>query len=148
MINTIVINDVRHSRSFERLLTLHTPELNICHSDLYGEAVFETINQLKPSLVIMDLNVPNTDQFRLFDLLEYRNFFLVYCAVTYGEGRRVPCCGVDYLLKPVDRQELLQLVAQLKNRMSFRDYRPAEPFTPNMYNAAGPSDTAGNIIFS
>ena len=137
MISTIVIHDVNgKAGALSALARKYAPELEILASLSYSPHGISQLEQLQPALVLMDLNIPNTDNFALFETLQYRNFFLVYCTANVGDGRRIPCCGVDYLLKPIDCVEFVTLVESIRQRMQFRNIRPAEFPVPNMNNAA------------
>lgn len=73
------------------------------------------INYLKPDCVFLDIEMPEMDGFELLDNLKYRNFDLIitsaydnYAINAFREH------AVDYLLKPVDSDDLVEAVERIK----------------------------------
>jgi two-component system, LytTR family, response regulator len=136
MIDTIIIRDVRgRADTLMMLAQKYAPQINVVATLSYTAAEVRQIETLKPTLVIMDLNMPSHDNFMLFEALEYRNFFLVYSTAHIGDGRKIPCCGVDYLLKPLDKSEFVSLVQSILQRLPFRKWSPAIRPAKNVSNA-------------
>lgn len=136
MIDTIIIRDIRgQADALQMLVAKHASELHVMGTLLYNTAGVKQIELLEPTLVIMDLNVPSQDNFALFDELQYRNFFLVYHTGYVGDGRKIACCGIDYLLKPLDNQEFVSLLNSVTQRLPFRQWSPAVRPPRNEHNA-------------
>ncbi len=73
------------------------------------------INYLKPDCVFLDIEMPEMDGFQLLQKLEYRDFDLIittayddYAFKAFKES------AVDYLLKPVDTDDLIRAVSKIK----------------------------------
>jgi len=73
------------------------------------------INYLKPDCVFLDIEMPEMDGFQLLQELNYRTFDLIittaydsYALKAFKEN------AVDYLLKPVDTDDLLKSVSKIK----------------------------------
>lgn len=73
------------------------------------------INYLKPDCVFLDIEMPEMDGFELLDNLKYRSFDLIitsaYDNYAINAFRQH---AVDYLLKPVDSDDLVEAVARIK----------------------------------
>jgi len=77
------------------------------------------INYLKPDCVFLDIEMPEMDGFQLLQELNYREFDLIittaydsYALKAFKEN------AVDYLLKPVDTDDLLKSVSKIKKNKS------------------------------
>lgn len=77
------------------------------------------INYLKPDCVFLDIEMPEMDGFQLLQELNYRAFDLIittaydsYALKAFKEN------AVDYLLKPVDTDDLLKSISKIKNNKS------------------------------
>lgn len=73
------------------------------------------INYLKPDCVFLDIEMPEMDGFQLLNKLEYRDFDLIittaydsYALKAFKES------AIDYLLKPVDSDDLIKSVSKIK----------------------------------
>jgi len=73
------------------------------------------INYLKPDCVFLDIEMPEMDGFQLLQELSYRDFDLIittaydsYALKAFKEN------AIDYLLKPVDTDDLLKSILKIK----------------------------------
>lgn len=120
MINTIIIDDEQHCT--DRLTYLagsYCPaEINIMGTADTVESGFELINALRPQLVFLDVKIR---QFTGFDLLHRYNAlpFQVVFTTAYEQYaiQAFKFSAVDYLLKPIDPDELKQTVSRIRERM-------------------------------
>jgi two-component system LytT family response regulator len=73
------------------------------------------INYLKPDCVFLDIEMPEMSGFSLLDKLEYRNFAIVI-TTAYNQYaiQAIKESAVDYLLKPVDQDDIQGVVEKLK----------------------------------
>jgi two-component system LytT family response regulator len=108
MITTIIIDDEQGAANSLRLMLdeLNTPvnHLGTAHNAL--EAI-KLIGNAKPQLVFLDINMPFYDGFDLLDHFESPEFFVVF--VTAHEEYAIKAIkhdAIDYLLKPIDPDEL------------------------------------------
>ena len=79
------------------------------------EAV-SAINYLKPDCVFLDIEMPEMDGFQLLNQLKYRSFDLIittaydnYAIRAFKEN------AIDYLLKPIDTDDLQRAVNKVKS---------------------------------
>ena len=75
------------------------------------------INTLKPDLVFLDIEMPELDGFQLLEQLTNRNFDLVI-TTAYNQYaiQAFRANAIDYLLKPIDPDELIEAVTKVKKR--------------------------------
>ncbi len=73
------------------------------------------INYLKPDCVFLDIEMPEMSGFSLLDKLEYRNFAIVI-TTAYNQYaiQAIKESAVDYLLKPVDQDDIQGVIEKLK----------------------------------
>lgn len=83
-----------------------------------SEAII-AINTSHPDCVFLDIEMPEMDGFQLLGQLGFRDFDLIittafdsYALKAFKE------CAIDYLLKPVDSDDLVQAVKKVKNNKS------------------------------
>lgn len=74
------------------------------------------IRQLKPDIVFLDINMPSGTGFDLLEQLEVVDFALVF-VTAYDQYaiKAIRFSALDYLLKPVDLQELRKTMERIRN---------------------------------
>ncbi|MEZ4932629.1 MAG: LytTR family DNA-binding domain-containing protein [Saprospiraceae bacterium] len=73
------------------------------------------IRQLRPDIVFLDINMPNGTGFDLLEQLETIDFSLVF-VTAYDQYaiKAIKFSALDYLLKPVDLQELRKTIERIQ----------------------------------
>ncbi|HEY4063854.1 MAG TPA: LytTR family DNA-binding domain-containing protein [Puia sp.] len=115
MIRAIIVED--ESLSAEALASLlkdwcpGVKVQGICHSA--AEAI-DMIERVKPELVFLDIEMPHMNGFELLEKLGEVNFDIIF---TTSHDRyaikAVRISALDYLLKPIDRMELVAAVYKI-----------------------------------
>lgn len=114
-IKSVIIDDEYECRqTLGNFLAKYCPEVLVIGE--YG-AVSEAataIEELQPDLVFLDINMPVENGFQLFDKLKSTNFYTVF-VTAYDEYalKAFKHHAVDYLLKPIDIQELIATVRRV-----------------------------------
>lgn len=123
-IKTIILEDEHKPREALKLkLEKHHPEIEIaalCES--YTEAT-EKILSVKPDLLFLDINMPGKSGLELLQLLRDARLntkIIITTAYPNQEYYRkaIHLSVIDYLLKPVDKDELQEAIEKVKQRMS------------------------------
>jgi two-component system LytT family response regulator len=119
MINAIIVDDEPHSyKTMEALLKRYCPEVNVVATCTNGIEALAAIGRLKPALVFLDVEMPKMNGFEMLEQLHEINFHLIF--VTSYDAyalKAIRFSAIDYLLKPVDREELQKAVQKVIKRM-------------------------------
>jgi two-component system LytT family response regulator len=118
-IKSIIIDDEKHSLiSTEILLKKYCPGINIVAKSLTPEQGIELIDTLKPDLVFLDIAMPSMNGFELLQELQYREFALIFTTAynTYAINA-FKVNAIDYLLKPIEPEELIKAIDKVKQNM-------------------------------
>jgi len=80
------------------------------------EDAVKVINHLKPDLVFMDIMLKNGTGFDVLQRIDYRGFHLIF-TTAYEEHaiRAFKYSAIDYLLKPIDQEELRTAIDRIKD---------------------------------
>src|SRR5690348_10997638 len=115
MINAIIVDDEPHCcKTLAALLERYCPEVNIIATSANGADALKAIQQLNPNLVFLDVEMPKMNGFEMLEQLTSVNFHLIF--VTSYDAyalKAIRFSAIDYLLKPVDREELQQAVQKV-----------------------------------
>ena len=104
----IIIDDEQHShdRLISLLNTLY-PEIQVEHSAFSVKEGLATINTYLPDLVFLDIELPDGLGFDVLDAIKPLPFQLIFITAHNEYAIRAIRAGaLDYLLKPVDPEEL------------------------------------------
>lgn len=126
MIRALIIDDeVNGAESLQLMLKKYcdgdVSVESICNSSKDG---FEKILKLKPELVFLDIQMPHMNGFELLSQLPERNFNVIF-TTAYDDYaiQAFKVNAIDYLLKPIDPDDLMQAVAKTKKKMELEDLK-------------------------
>lgn len=118
MIRTILVDDEPDSlRVLERLLQTYCPDVEIVgKGDGVGTAE-QVIRDLVPDLVFLDIEMIQGNAFDLLNRFEPLNFQVIFVTAFDNYAiRAFKYSAVDYLLKPVDVDDLCNAVDKVASR--------------------------------
>ena len=123
MIRTVVIEDEEHSRRMLlAMLQEHCRQINVVAEADSVETGLAAIAELKPQLVFLDIELKSTTSFEILEQLPEINFELVFTTgFDHYALKAIKFCAIDYLLKPIDLNELRVAVAKAEKRLN-REY--------------------------
>ncbi len=116
-ITTVIIDDEPRAReTIKNMIMLYCPELQ-----LVGEAAnvadgVKLIKVQQPALVLLDIKMPDGTGFDLLKQLDSINFAIVFItAFDEYAIKAFKFSAVDYLLKPIDPDELISAIERVKS---------------------------------
>ena len=118
--NCIIIDDEKHCiKTLTNLLETNFREVNILAGCLDSTKAFDLIQLHKPDFIFLDIEMPLLNGFDLlakFDLL----FFEVIFTTAYDSYaiKAIKYSALDYLLKPIAREDLAAAIEKIKSRQS------------------------------
>lgn len=111
----IVDDEVAAINSLSWELRKYPDFISIIETFTSPKEAISGINYLKPDCVFLDIEMPEMSGFSLLDKLEYRNFAIVI-TTAYNQYaiQAIKESAVDYLLKPVDQDDISGVINKLK----------------------------------
>ncbi|WP_341833945.1 LytTR family DNA-binding domain-containing protein [Chitinophaga pollutisoli] len=109
---TIIIDDEAHCRDVLRMqLNHYCPELRVVACCGSADEGREAILQHQPDLVFLDVEMPGEDGFSLLENCEWRRFSVIFTTAHDRYAlKAIRHSALDFLLKPIDKQDLIQAV--------------------------------------
>lgn len=112
MLRTVIIDDEAHAReTLARLLTVHCPQVKLIGEAGSVASGLKAIRELHPQLVLLDIKMDDGSGFDLIRLCDSIDFKVIF--ITAYEKYAVQAfrfAAVDFLLKPVNPEELIEAV--------------------------------------
>jgi two-component system LytT family response regulator len=112
MIKTIIIEDEINARTvLKKMLHILEPNIHIIAETAYVSEAIELINQEKPNLVFMDIELEDGTSLDILKKLENINFKIIF-TTAYNQYaiNAFKFSAIDYLLKPIDPIELEEAI--------------------------------------
>ncbi len=119
MIRSIVIDDEQHCvRSLLSDLQQHCPSIEVLQTCSSAKEGMMAIKKLNPDLVFLDVEMPWMNGFEMLELLGDINFSIIF-TTAHDEfaAKAFRISAVDYLLKPIDANDLKAAVQKVERKM-------------------------------
>lgn len=120
MIKTLIIEDEQKSRDvLMKIIEKTCPELKVVGNAGNVTEGIEMIKSLKPDLVFLDITMPDGSGFDLLEQVGDQKFDLIFATASNSHAiRAFKYSACDYLLKPIDIDELRNAVLRVVKRKS------------------------------
>jgi DNA-binding LytR/AlgR family response regulator len=118
-VRVVIADDERPARSFLAGLLETFPEVDLVGEAASGTEVIALIEEVRPDLALLDLQMPEVDGLQVVGLLreEIRPEIAFVTAYDEYAVRAFELNAIDYLLKPVERSRLGRTLDRTLERM-------------------------------
>lgn len=118
MIKAIIVDDEKKSRmTLANLIETYCPAVSVvelCESVTVAE---KAIKKFDPDLVFLDIEMPFENGFNLLERIKTPAFQVIFVtAYDHYAIKAIKYSALDYILKPVDSDELLAAVEKIEER--------------------------------
>ncbi|RAV99981.1 LytR/AlgR family response regulator transcription factor [Pseudochryseolinea flava] len=120
MIKTILIDDERDGlEDLQDLIKKYCTDINVISVFSNPLEALAAIRRLNPDLVFLDVQMPGMSGFELLEQLSPVSFDVIFVSAFDRYAiKAIRFSALDYLLKPVDVDELMRAVTRVKERKS------------------------------
>ena len=118
MIRAIIVDDELGAReSLSKMLEKNCKQVEVVAKVDSMLAAFEAITNKAPDLVFLDIEMPNGNAFDLLEKFKEINFNIIFTtAYDHYAIKAIKFSAVDYILKPIDPEELVSAVKRFEER--------------------------------
>ena len=140
MIRCVLIDDESNSlEMMEWLLKTYCPQVQIdamCNAAAKG---IEAINKYKPDVVFLDIEMPHMNGFDMLEQFDKLSFDVVFCtAYDQFAIKAFKYSALNYLLKPVDPEDLKETIRRLEEKKTTPSMEQVELLLANIKQASRP----------
>jgi two-component system LytT family response regulator len=140
MVTALVIDDEPYScEALVELLSKYCPGVQVakvCHS---GADALIAIEEHSPQLLFLDIEMPKMNGFQLLEKVMGINFEVIF-TTSYDQYaiKAIRMSALDYLLKPIDREELQTAVLKVTRRLAHPQMQQIQMLLQKVNNPGKP----------
>lgn len=134
MIEAIIIDDERKGRlALKQKLHDYCNNVEVIGEAENGEQGLELIKKLQPQIVFLDIEMPQMDGFGMLQHLSQKNFHLIF-TTAYDQYaiKAIKYAAFDYLLKPIDIEELKTAIHKISTTLPIETEKKLETLQQNL----------------
>jgi two-component system LytT family response regulator len=134
MITTIIIDDEENGRmALRKKLQSYCPSVSILAEARDGIEAIAAIEAHHPQLIFLDIEMPRMNGFEMLNAIREKNFHIIF-TTAYDQYaiKAIKYAAFDYLLKPIDIEELKTAVMQVELKQNNHTKNQVELLKQNM----------------
>ncbi len=112
-LRTIIVEDEELARNLMKTFLSDNDKIEIIAECENGFEGIKTINELKPDLVFLDIQMPKITGFELLELLEHKPQIIFATAYDQYALKAFEFNAADYLLKPYSKDRLFEAIEKV-----------------------------------
>lgn len=116
MLRTLIIDDEEPARELIKNFLSGIDDIEIIGECSDGFSGVKSINEMKPDLVFLDIQMPKLTGFEVIELIDYKPLIVFATAYDQFAIKAFEANAVDYLLKPYNKDRLLQALEKARTR--------------------------------
>ncbi|MFN3839125.1 MAG: LytR/AlgR family response regulator transcription factor [Cyclobacteriaceae bacterium] len=125
-INCLLVDDEQLARDLLKEYIGHLPELRVIGEATKGKEAVDLIDDLKPDLIFLDVQMPGMNGFDVLDDITHDPFVIFTTAYDQYAIKAFEKNAVDYLLKPIDLERFKLAVKRAIERMKLEQNNVGE----------------------
>ena len=134
MMTAIIIDDESKGRlALRQKLKSYCPNVHIVAEAVNGIEALAVIEKHDPQLIFLDIEMPKMNGFEMLNNIKEKNFQIIF-TTAYDQYaiKAIKYAAFDYLLKPVDIEELKTAVSRAGNTETQQTKKQIELLQQNM----------------
>ncbi len=135
MLTAIIIDDELKGRiALKQKLQDYCADVQLSGEAENGEEGMKLIDKHHPDIVFLDIEMPRMDGFEMLYRLPKKNFHLIF-TTAYDQYaiKAIKYAAFDYLLKPIDIEELKLSVSKINTFQAFHTEKKLEVLDQNLH---------------
>ena len=120
--NAIIVDDeVNVQQTLEILIRKNCPDISLCGSACSAEAGRQLLKAFEVHLIFLDISMPNENGFDFIASIPKENYAIIFTTAHEEYAlKAIKANAIDYLLKPVNPDELLEAVSKATSYLNLR----------------------------
>jgi len=131
-LRAIIVEDEELARNLIKEYLKEIPSVQIIGEFADGFSGAKAINEMKPDLLFLDIQMPKLTGFELLEILDYKPKIIFTTAFDQFAIKAFEMNAVDYLLKPYSRDRLRNAVDKVYEQMKTGQETPIVEITKHI----------------
>jgi two-component system LytT family response regulator len=132
MINALIVEDEKLARDLIRDYLRDHPDVKLLGEFEDGFSGLKAINEMKPDLVFLDIQMPKLSGFELLEVLDHIPVIIFTTAFDQYAIKAFEYNAVDYLLKPYSKERFAEAVNKSREKIASGDREGAGKMIAHM----------------
>ena len=122
-IKTILVDDEDLARRGLKIRLKDATDIEIVGEAGHGEEALRLVDELKPDLIFLDIQMPGMNGFDVLRTLAGKRLPMIVFVTAYDEYavRAFEAHAIDYLLKPIDEKRLEEALSHVREQWEQRE---------------------------
>jgi len=128
--------------TLKKMLELNCKQVNVVAACTSASAAKEKVEELKPDVIFLDIQMPGKNGLEMLTELSEKNFEVIF-VTAHNEYmlQALQFSAADYLLKPVDEDRLTEAVLRVEKKLDEKsDNTNVEALLHNIHRAGTPNE--------
>lgn len=121
MLKAIIVEDEKLARDLILEYLRDHPDIQVTGEYEDGFSGLKAINELKPDLVFLDIQMPKLNGFEMLEVLDHKPVIIFTTAFDKYAIKAFEFNAVDYLLKPYSQQRFSEALKKARERLASGD---------------------------
>jgi two-component system, LytTR family, response regulator len=131
-----IVDDEEPARKLLREYLSEYDDIEIVAECANGFEAVKAVTDLKPDLLLLDIQMPRIDGFEVLELIGHEVHVIFVTAYDKYALRAFEVHAVDYLLKPFSSDRLSEALGRARKRLAGRELLPVKELTASARPAA------------
>lgn len=122
MIKAVIIDDEEKAlKTIQMIIEKHCTGVEVSGTASSVDEALVVIQKIQPDVIFLDIEMPNATGFDLLEKVDTRNFEVIFItAYNHHAIKAIKYSAFDYILKPVDIDELNEAIEKVKEKVANR----------------------------
>lgn len=141
----IVDDELKAIDNLKKLIAAYCPSIQVVHTAVGADSAAILVNELKPDVLFLDISMPKKNGFDLLNMLQHMPLVVFVTAYEKYALNAIKASAVDFLLKPVDINELKKVEEKLLQIQAIRKSSSNENYSSVVGNLVSMLQHPGTI---
>jgi len=146
LLRIVVVDDEALSRAVVREYADADPGVEIVADCANGFEAVKAVAELKPDLVLLDVQMPKLDGFEVLELLGREQPVIFITAYDQYALKAFEVHAVDYLLKPFSAERFQEAIARARDRLRAKELLAVDDVDKMIKDAKPRTGPAGRVL--